>query len=673
VLFSICLISVCKAQSVTPSRPEGKLITLTTARQAHNISDKEARRAYPVHLRGVVTYFDPDFGTGYAAVFIHDATGSVYVQPTVKEGAHLFAGALVDVQGVTAPGGFGPIVANPRIRILGRSPLPPTAPRVSLALLKTGAYDAQWVEAEGTIHRVIEYPRVVVLHMELPDGPIPVILPRDPAATYSTLVDAQVRLRANAAPTMNSVGQMIGVHLHVPSISTLQVLEPASSDPFASPAIPIDGLLQREHYVTSMHRAHLRGTVTLQWPGSSLCIRDATRAICAQTNQATPVAVGSVVDVAGFVEIENNAPVFTDAVFRITGDNFPLAAQPVTAGKILAGGFDSELIQIDGQLIGYDLASSDAILQLSSGDAVFPAILPKKLAGSALRAWKIGSRLRITGICSGHITDVQTNMRAGVAVTDSFRVLMRSPADIALLEGPSWWTPSHALFLLGLALTATLLVLSWVVILRKRIELQANQLRESEQRYRHLAQHDTLTGLASRLVLEDRLKDATETARRRRSGLALLIVDLDKFKEINDTFGHQAGDEVLRVTAQRLMEAVRTSDTVVRLGGDEFVVLLPELRDLHAAELVAATVISSLSRPIRFAGIEMPVSVSVGVETSFAGEMDAESLMQHADAALYRAKDLGRNCFQIFAAGWDQSGQEQEQEKANRESLAPEA
>lgn len=189
--------------------------------------------------------------------------------------------------------------------------------------------------------------------------------------------------------------------------------------------------------------------------------------------------------------------------------------------------------------------------------------------------------------------------------------------------------------------------------------------------FRHLAQHDFLTGLASRVVLKDRLKEAKGSARHHQNGLALLMVDLDKFKEINDTFGHQAGDEVLCVTAQRLLEAVRASDTVVRLGGDEFVVLLPELRDAHAAELVAATLVSSLSRPIRFAGMEVPVSVSVGVETAFGGEMDTETLMQHADAALYRAKNRGRNCFQVYAAGWDESLPEKNREQDDTEAVAP--
>jgi len=382
--------------------------------------------------------------------------------------------------------------------------------------------------------------------------------------------------------------------------------------------------------------------------------------------------VGDLVDLAGFVETENGVPVVTNAVFRSIGNQRPFAPKSVTAEKILGGGFNSELVQIDGQLIGYDLTSSDAILQLSSGDTLFPAILPKSFAGSDIRAWKVGSKLRITGICSVNI-DVQNNVRAGVAVTKSFRVLMSSPADVTLLEGPSWWTPSHALILLGLALTGTLLVLIWVVILRRRIELQADQLRESEQRFRHLAEHDTLTGLASRLVLEDRMKDAMESARRHRNGLALLMVDLDEFKEINDTYGHQAGDEVLRVTAERLLEAVRASDTVVRLGGDEFVVLLPEIRDPNAVELVASTLVSSLSQPVRFAGNELPVSVSVGIGTAFPGEMDAKVLLRHADAALYRAKDRGRHCFQVFTAGLNESLREKERERNDAEGVIPKA
>jgi diguanylate cyclase (GGDEF)-like protein len=597
-----------------------------------------------------VTYFDPDYGTGFAATFIHDASGGIFVEQTSKLAGQLFVGALVDVRGVSAAGGFGSVVKYPQIRVLGRAPLPPHPPRVSLAILKTGAYDAQWVEVEGSVHQVIEYDHAVVLHLEMQDGPINILMIKGPRKTYSNLVGAQVRIRGNAAPTMNADGQMIGIHMQAPNLSTLQVLIPAPSDPFAGPYIPVNRLLQWEHFSTPLQRVHLRGTVTLQWPGSLLCIRDATRGICAQTNQATPVAVGDLVDVSGFVETDNNAPVITDAVFRSAGNNHPVAPKPATAEEILQGGSGSELIQIDGRLIGYDLASSEVTLQLSSGDAIFPAILPKSLAGTGVNAWKIGSRLRVTGICSVRIIDVQSNVRAGVAVNESFRVLMRSPQDVAVLEGPSWWTPGHILVLLALALIATLCVLGWVMVLRKRVEKQTILLRESESRFRHLALHDALTGLATRLLLQDRLDVGVEAARRHKTGLALLMVDIDRFKHTNDTYGHQAGDEVLRAAAQRLLQAVRKSDTVARMGGDEFVVLLSGLRNPRMAEEIAASIVAALAVPVLFAGGQVPVSASVGVCTAFAEDLDVDFLLRNADTALYQAKARGRNCYQVFSS-----------------------
>ena len=653
VLFAPCLSLLQPAANAQSAKnPAGGLRTLTTAREAHSLSDEEAKSAIPVHLQGVITYFDPDFGTGLPAIFIHDPTGSIFIKMvcklTCEASKPLFVGALVDVRGVSAPGGFGPVVGSPEIRILGRAPLPPNPPRVSLAVLKTGVEDAQWVEVDGSVHRVIEYPNSVTLLLELPDGPLPVTMIRTPGATYSNLVDAQVRIHANAAPTTNTDLQMIGVHLQAPNISTLQIIERAPSDPFGRPAIPINKLMSREYFSTASHRIHLRGNVTLQWPGTMLCIRDATRGICAQTTQATPAVTGDMVDLAGFVETDDNAPVITDAVFRVAGNNRPVAPQPATTDKILDGGFSSELIQIDGQLIGFDLTTSDATLQLSSGETLFPAILPKSLAGAQGSTWKIGSRLRVTGICSVRIVDVQTSVRGGVAVTKSFRVLMRSPADVIVLEHPSWWTPSHAILLLSLALTGALGVLGWAVVLRRRVEQQAILLRESEGRFRHLALHDALTGLATRVLLYDRLSVALERARRRKTELAVLMVDLDRFKDVNDTYGHQAGDEVLRVAAKRLLLTVRKEDTVARLGGDEFVVLLLDLPDPQAASAVAAKIVEALAVPVPVDGLEVPLSVSVGVCSATADDADADALLANADAALYRAKECGRSCFQVF-------------------------
>lgn len=248
-----------QASSTAPTDElAGQFPTLTTAYDAHNLNDEESRRGIPIHLHGVITYFDPNYADGLPATFIHDATGGIFLRMTAKQAEGLFVGALVDVHGISGPGGFGPVVLNPRIRILGRAPLPANPPRVSLAILKTGEEDAQWVEVEGSVHQVQEYANSVTLRLEMLDGPINVTMTKTPGATYSNLVDAQVRIHANAAPTTNSDDQMIGVHLQAPNLAALQVLQPAPSDPFARPYVPVNQLSQWKHFATPMHRVHLR-------------------------------------------------------------------------------------------------------------------------------------------------------------------------------------------------------------------------------------------------------------------------------------------------------------------------------------------------------------------------------------------------------------------------------
>ena len=649
VFFSISLLSAGPAAMGQSTRkPAGQLRTLTTTHEAHSLTSEEAARAYPIHLQAVVTYYDPDLGSGFAALFVHDSTGSIYVKLRAGLIGALPAGTMVDVRGVSDPGTSAPYVAEPQIRVIGHSQLPSDAPLKTFARLMTGAEDDQWVAAEGVIHSVTTSGHVVMLQMAMTEGTVSVMMVSEPGAAYSGLVDATVRIHANAAPLFNPNGQMVGVRLMAPGLSAVQVVERAPVDPFKQPAILDDNLMRWNKVNASPHRVRLRGKVTLQWPGSSLCIRDATRGICAQTAQDTHLDVGDDADVVGFAGTEGNAPALTDAVFRLAGNGVPVAAEPVTTEEALLGKHAFEPIQIVGQLIGYDPVSSDTILLLTSGKVLFTAILPKSLAGSESSAWKIGSKLRITGVCSVQFDPRSSVLADGMAVPRSFRVLMRSPDDVVVVQKPSWWTPGHALLLLALGFAATLGVLGWVMVLRKRVEQQADLLRKSEGQFRHMALHDGLTGLATRLLLRDRLNIAVETAKRHQTGLALLMVDLDKFKEINDTFGHHAGDVVLRATADRLLEAVRKSDTVARIGGDEFVVLLTDLRDPESAAKVAANIVKALAAPVPFEKLELSVSVSVGVCAASMWELDAEAMLKSADAALYQAKASGRNRLQVF-------------------------
>jgi len=171
--------------------------------------------------------------------------------------------------------------------------------------------------------------------------------------------------------------------------------------------------------------------------------------------------------------------------------------------------------------------------------------------------------------------------------------------------------------------------------------------RDTEARLEFLSYHDALTRLANRALLLERGREAVQRARRRRGTAGLLLLDLDQFKTVNDSLGHDAGDALLKQVADRLREAVRESDTVARVGGDEFAVLLDELDDSQDAGAVAQKVIDVLSRPFEQDGGQLFTSASVGISCYPLDGRDVETLLKHADAALYRAKELGRNTYQF--------------------------
>lgn len=175
-----------------------------------------------------------------------------------------------------------------------------------------------------------------------------------------------------------------------------------------------------------------------------------------------------------------------------------------------------------------------------------------------------------------------------------------------------------------------------------------SQLKESEARIRHLAYYDPLTGLPNRRLLEDRLEVAIAHAHRSKTRAAVMFIDLDRFKRINDSLGHQVGDRLLIEIARRLRECLREDDTVARMGGDEFLVILSELGAPDAAAHTAHRVIESLRQPLRVDERELIVTTSIGISIYPDDGEDPATLIKNADVAMYRAKDEGRNSFQLY-------------------------
>jgi diguanylate cyclase (GGDEF)-like protein len=173
----------------------------------------------------------------------------------------------------------------------------------------------------------------------------------------------------------------------------------------------------------------------------------------------------------------------------------------------------------------------------------------------------------------------------------------------------------------------------------------------TEKRIRYMGDHDALTGLPNRTLLEDRLKQAILYAQRYNRLVTVVFLDLDKFKLVNDSLGHIAGDELLKTVAQRMVECVRRTDTVVRLGGDEFVIILfDQPSDIDAITPVLHKVQEAILRPIQISGHTLHVTCSMGLATYPADGIDTETLLSNADAAMYRAKELGRNSYQFYTS-----------------------
>lgn len=169
-------------------------------------------------------------------------------------------------------------------------------------------------------------------------------------------------------------------------------------------------------------------------------------------------------------------------------------------------------------------------------------------------------------------------------------------------------------------------------------------------RMAHMAEHDALTGLPNRVLLSDRLKQAIALAQRHRNKIAVMFVDIDHFKHINDSLGHLVGDQLLQALAKRLKDCVRHSDTVSRQGGDEFIVLVSEAMDEGNASHIAEKLIDAMARPYLVGSHSLHVTLSIGLSLYPDDGMDVETLLKNADTAMYQVKKNGRNNYQRFTA-----------------------
>ncbi len=777
--------------------------TLTTALAVHQLPLSAAQRGYPVDLRAVVTYFDP----GNHLLFVQDRTDGIFVELSEKEKGSMQAGDEVEVTGQTTAD-FAPDVAKARIRVLGHPGLP--APKTGrFGNANWGREDCHWIELEGVVQRIAQGRADSLLTLAWGRSSYKAHV-LAPAKSLAHLLDADVALRGVCGALFNGKRQMLGIQMFVPGAECIRVLRPPSPDPFSMPPTAIADLLQFSRARDMGHSVRLRGTVTYPNRSGSTWVRDASGGVMVQDHQAEGLAAGDLVDVVGFPQIAGFGPALRGARVKRLQSGAPPLPVPITAQDAMKGDFDGQLVRIEGKLVDRLQQPSEQVLAIASGDMVFTAHLP---GGAAVRTLEPGSRLRLTGICA-----VEAEQSHDLILPRTFRLLLRSAADLEILGRPPWLTADRVAPILGGAALLVVAALAWAGLLRKRVRAQTFalraqtvQLQAAHQRTRdalrkaceaesldldskrileliardepvdlivdhiaeavalhsegavcaivlgapygsrvcvvptmpagwlealgridvrsisfspefrapaqfsddpawtdfidaqrnarfrtfcsapiavdgatagaiaaffrneqrsaaghdtqgaqlglwcniaalalerrrlhdqlsYRAQYDGLTGLPNRALLYERLE--AEIARAACGGglLGVLYIDLDGFKKINDTYGHDAGDAVLREAARRMTKAVRRGDIVARIGGDEFVVLLPLLGRREDAQQVADKIAAAMREPVYSNQQRLSIGACAGIGICPLDGDKPDPLLRFADSQMYGQK-----------------------------------
>jgi signal transduction histidine kinase/CheY-like chemotaxis protein len=462
--------SIQELTVLTPATPvaqdpgtQSSLPTLTTVARVHSLSEEQARLFYPVRLRAVVTFFAP-MGR---MLTVQDDTDGIYVWVGSSEIPPLLrAGQLVEVEGFSGPGDFAPVIASPRIRILGEHAMPEPL-RMDIDRLLSDPPDSAWVEAGGTVCSIDSVNglaflgirsagRHLVAEVAYPDG-----LP-------SGLLYSRIRFQGVLAPKFNRNRQLVAVHIRVPRPEFLHVEAGAPPNPHAPSSI-----VQLRQYSPGAglnQLSRIRGMVTLTHPTGPTYISDATGSVEIANHLKALLAIGDVVDATGFAETDALNPVLKDAELVKVGHAAEPKPQLDTITNILEDRWDPRLVALDGILVDTVAGGVDRRLVLHAGGTLFNA----HMEGGRVPALRNGSLVRVVGVVSYDAPGQRL-------VPRGFTILLRSPADVTLLRDAPWWTGTRTIQLAGILAAFALAAFAWVTILRRRVHRQTEALRNAKE------------------------------------------------------------------------------------------------------------------------------------------------------------------------------------------------
>jgi signal transduction histidine kinase len=481
------------AQLPLPAKP---LPTLTQAAEIRRLSPEQASLGYPVRVRGVITMDAP------APNFIvQDATAGIYVEGSVSPKFTHLLSQFVEIEGVTGPGKFAPVIREMKLRVLRKGALP-TPKLFSFSELENGQQDSQWAEVRGIVRsaavdRNSWQEPALAMRVASERGEFSVRVPIAHEQDFSSWVDSAVLIEGVCGSLYNNNRQLTGILFYVPRLSFIKLEAPARE-------VPLSDLLRFAPADGARHRVRVRGVVGYQQPGNALFLQSQGKGLRVLTQQSTLLDIGDLVDVLGFPAMGESAPILEDALFHRLGHQDAPKPLPLNL-DVPWEQFDGAVVTTDAKLINRQSQADGLRLMLQQGDLFFDATLPAGASAERLLSIPRNSDVRVTGICL---------VRSGGLwqIPQSFRLLLRAPQDVAVLKTPSWWNQSHTLWLLGITGGVLLAVMVWVVVLGRRLREQMAIIRQK---------------LRSGAVLEERNRIARELHDTLEQELAGITMQLD--------------------------------------------------------------------------------------------------------------------------------------------------
>ena len=497
VIVALCLFSLLSGARVIAAGDADTVLTNASAVLA--LSGEQAARAMKVSIRGVVTATEPDWAGRF---FIQDSSGGVFVENISTN--HPLPGDLLELTGITFPGGYAPTVTKPHFKNIGRAPLPRARP-VAVEELMSGAEDGQRIEISGIVRNAQVVGKLLEVEVFSGGYRVPIYEPLPPGLDPQKLVGARVHVAGTPATAYNApLRHLIAVDVYVPFATDFVIEKAARCDPFQEPLTPVNNIAQYRASRSFADRIHVKGVVIYQRKGQDLFIQDATGGLQIKSRSALSVSKGDVVEAVGFPDFEDYLPILADAVFKKTEDarvNLVPASPPI--GELLSGLHHSDFISMTGKLLDRLEEQSvlpsgkpeiKTILVVQSSNRVFTAQAETTQPSQALKSIPLGSIVAVRGVC------ILQSGEDGQA--RSFQILLPAQYDAQVLSRPSWFTSEHLLYTLCVALIVIVVGTSWTIMVTKRnsaLKLLVHQ-RELDQKELQKA-HDTL---------EWRVKERTE-------------------------------------------------------------------------------------------------------------------------------------------------------------------